>query len=256
MKSAESSCKITLRVAIRSPRYREFEQHAINVATPGHPDYGHRLTRQSVQELLQPDSSTSSALRDWLYAENIIPESISEDANWLHLNTTIWQAENLLSTTFAHYHNSRHNHTLLRTLQYSVPSSLVDHILTIQPTTRFAIQRPQRMWRTFKHKLSSATHDKRRNSKPCNSTVTPDCLKFLYGLDQVSVAPHPNSTIGISGYLGQVPGYSDYRKFYRAYESSTALPGNYSIQVINGGPAQQSLGGDSIEASLDVSDPP
>ena len=172
---------------------------------------------------------------------------------------------------------------LVRTTEYNLPAYLDQHIELIQPTTIFNRAKGQSTTSHFSPALYTA------NSSPsdekvylpgsgvtvdatCTATITVTCLKQLYNAaDYVPKAAHNNS-IGITGYLGWFPNFSDLQQFY-ADQVPEAVNTSFNAVLINGvcyctlplcslslGSANWSEGGldnqnsseDVTEANLDV----
>jgi hypothetical protein len=131
-----------------------FHQRVIDIATPGHDDYGRHLSKDEIDAQLRPSHKTTAAITNWLLASGISPNSINEQGHWFTFNATVKNAEVLLGADFAYYqHNDDSSLRLVRTLQYSVPNDIRSHIDLIQPTTRFG--QPQAQAKLVKNHLTT-----------------------------------------------------------------------------------------------------
>lgn len=87
-----------------------------------------------MKRMLLPREDTVSAVKKWLVDGSV--KNIQVEADWINIRTTVGIANELLSTEFAWY-TSEDFGKRLRTLEYSVPDDVADHINTVQPTIRF-----------------------------------------------------------------------------------------------------------------------
>ena len=122
----------------------------------------------------------------------------------------------------------------------------------IQPTTHFGIFRPQP--RTVFDRIEALTPtDRPTGYEPvfCDTTITPDCLRGLYGLGNSKAISNKENSIGISGYLDQYARYSDLNLFLKRF-APYAISDNFTVVSINGGLNSQTSTIDSDEANIDV----
>ncbi|CZR57611.1 related to Tripeptidyl-peptidase sed3 [Phialocephala subalpina] len=127
---------INLRMHLRQQNIVEFEQRVYDLSTPGHPSYGAHMSQKVIDNLLRPAEETLQLVMDWLsFARlNNIP---SLDNNFLYINTTVAEASLLLNAEYAFFLNEVTGKVVLRTLSYSLPLDLHEHIDMIHPTTSF-----------------------------------------------------------------------------------------------------------------------
>ncbi|KAF3023299.1 vesicle formation at the endoplasmic reticulum [Penicillium rubens] len=85
----------------------------------------------------------------------------------------------------------------------------------------------------------------------CDVTITPDCLRDLYKIDNTTTRPDWRNRLGISGFLEQYARHDDFNEFLRRYAQSHT-DANFSVVSINGGQDGQHSMSDSVEANLDV----
>ena len=65
------------------------------------------------------------------------PKSASASGDMLTLELSVEQANTLLNATFKSYVHDATNTTMVRTLAYSLPESVHDHVSFIYPTTQY-----------------------------------------------------------------------------------------------------------------------
>jgi tripeptidyl-peptidase-1 len=117
-------------------------------------------------------------------------------------------AEKMLSAKYNIYRHTTSSEEVVRTLSYSLPKELHDHIDLVSPCTYFGTVRSM--------KIASSLHSTHHNivqdasSIPsCNTTITPACLRALYGTSSyVPVSTNVNK-IAIAGYGDQFANYAD-----------------------------------------------
>ena len=189
--SVPAAKRLKFRIAIKQTNSFQFEQHVLAISTPGHLQYGKHMSRDELKSFLRPSTSITRAVTDWLLSEGILPADIKDDGNWISFSTSTSEAERILDTIFYYYESSFDGVRKIRTLQYSVPKSVLQYIQLIQPTTRFGGLRAQRatLFETGRSvsfadaEQWSSYSSKGFNASFCNTTITTDCLKQLYNVN-------------------------------------------------------------------------
>lgn len=224
----------------------------MDMSTPGHPSYGkHFESHDQMKRMLLPSQAAVSSVRDWLASAGIT--DIEEDSDWINFRTTVDTANVLLDAEFKYYVSEVKNVRRLRTLGYSIPESVADHVNMIQPTTRFGQIRPNHA--TYHSQPTSgeriaAPAVSPANATDCNQRVTPQCLKSLYNINYQADA-NSGSKLGFSSYLGESARYSDLELFERDV-APYAEGQNFTVITYNGGVDDQTSMKDSGEANLDL----
>lgn len=131
---------------------------------------------------------------------------------------------------------------MIRTLGYSLPEEVYDHVDFIQPTTMFARMKKQRTsfrWSAHQDVAPQPTNKSIELSNgvtvdaSCNTTVTVSCLKQLYNAVGVNGTANNGNGIGITGYLQQHASVKDLQLFY-ADERPDALGSTFNFVSIAG----------------------
>lgn len=202
---------------------------------------------EEVQALLRPDPVVSDKILSWLSSENISMSPIKTNGNWISFQATIAQAERMLETEFFYYHHHESQTTVIRTLEYSVPRGIHQHVQLIQPTTRFGHFGPHGTL-PLEQPIVASPKDLMAD---CETVIRPDCLRELYGFQKVSTTPSPFNRLGISGFLGQYARHSDFHNFVQSFlpDSTDA---NFTVESVNGGLNDEDSSSPSTEASLDI----
>ena len=254
-----ASSILNFRIALKQANAFAFEQHVIDISTPGHPQYGQHMQHDEIKTMLRPGAAASAAVLAWLTSQGVPHGAIEDDGDWINFKVPAIDAERILNTQFHLYSNAVNKVNSIRTLHYSVPPRVASYIHMIQPTTRFGQLNTMHSTIREVFKMSSPDHGgvfrgryggSGLNATFCNSTITPQCLRALY--DFGSFVPQNNSKIGVCGYLKEYPKFDDFTQFtttyapYAAKEIFTYIP-------INGGLSTQDDTIDpDIEGNLDV----
>lgn len=252
---------LRLHVYLEQPVIGSLQQFLIDVSTPGHPLYGEHLDKDEADALLRPADTNTAAVKSWLKLGGIPTEHIASQGHCLMFNVSVSQAEKLLNTEFHQYH--RGDITLIRTLQYSVPSILRGLIASVQPTTRFGQPKAQAMTPRDMDDDTTATKlpddlaslITKYNESFCNSTMTPACIRGLYNFGDFAYDPKGKSLFGVAGFDGEGLYVPDVKDFLEATDNSIkSLP--LTINSINNGVlvASDSRTGinTTLEGNLDV----
>lgn len=252
---------LSMRIHLAQQNVAAFEQRVMEISTPDHPTYGDHMNTEQIKRMLQPSHETVSAVFAWLEDAGLGEDFVVEH-DWIKMNVTIGQAEELLKAKYSYFRDDEDKQTILRTLSYSLPVELHEHILLVQPTTMFGMK----PMRSFIRKIEempvpqlaplSATykHGSALNVTACNATITPQCLEVLYNFkDYVVEAPKGKNKLGVNGFLDQFAQYEDLRIFLETY-APDAVGGNFSEVLVNGGANTQDPGDTNsiAEANLDI----
>jgi tripeptidyl-peptidase-1 len=214
------------------------------MSTPGHPTYGqHFKSHEEMKQLLMPSEETVSSVTSWLKTAGI--QGFEIDADWITFTTTVGVANTLLGTQFSWFANVDGKSTkVLRTLEYTVPDEVAEHISLIQPTTHFD------NISAAKHIVRSASNDSDLITTDCDLYIVPQCLKDIYKIDYTP-DPKSGSKAAIASFREQYARYRDLALFER-FILPEAAGQNFSVLQINGGLNDQNATDDSVEANLDT----
>ncbi|KAH7311332.1 tripeptidyl-peptidase 1 precursor [Stachybotrys elegans] len=257
---------IDLQIGVRQGNFEELEKRLYEVSHPDHPSYGKHLTQDDVNELVKPDEETLELVLEWLREHDIVPASYSSAKDWIMVSLPVSKVERLLDTKY-HIFEHENGNQAVRTLEWSLPAHLHEHIETIQPTTSFFRAHAQGVDHVVDDVTaavsSMATHKQAGGdeiSKLCNvSSVTPQCFETLYKTKGYQVRAAGKNQVGFTNYLGEHPIRSDLALFlsrFRPYAVSVAQ--TFKQFVIADGPGDGPLlpgdlsDGTSKEANLDV----
>lgn len=216
------------------------------------------MESHEIRDLLRPTDTATNAVISWLEGADI--KDIEEDGDWIHFRTNVSSANALLDTTFTWYRSPYKRRLRLRTLQYSVPNEVAQHINLVQPTTRFGTGQP----------LGSNIHSVENFAdfipagnrsdvvaqvnivacQPCNVTITPQCLLDLYNVKYWANDNDINK-VAFASFLEEYARYDDLARFEAEFVP-WANNETLGAIAINGGLNIQDSNKDSNEANLDA----
>ncbi|KAJ5640090.1 Peptidase S8/S53 subtilisin/kexin/sedolisin [Penicillium longicatenatum] len=251
-RTPRASQPIKLQVAMVQGDVPGFEQALMDMSTPGHEKYGqHFRTHDEMKRMLQPSAASVDAIQQWLEDAGIT--NIEQDADWMKFSTDVETANKLLDANFQYYVGDEQHVERLRTLEYSIPDSLVDHIHMVSPTVRFGQVHANRATMHGKKKLVDESFRKASHytSSDCNTAITPQCLKDLYSIGDYKAQSDNGNKVAFASYLEQYARYSDLALFEKNI-APYATGQNFTVIQYNGGGNDQHSTKDSSEANLDL----
>ena len=232
---------MTLSVGLQQQNLQEIEPRLFAMSTPGHEDYGKHMSREEVTALLKPTDEAHAAVLTWLNDAGVT--KLASDGEWVRFATTVGQANKLLDANFMYYESE--GVKKLRTLQYSIPDSLVQHVDLVTPTTYFGKTVTQAPVLHFSGDQIAA----RQVSASCSNSITPACLKQLYNVGTYTASATSGSKIAFGNFLNQTARTAD----LSTYESRNSIPSQgFTNVLINGGKDDQAADDNHGEANLDV----
>ncbi|KAK2000840.1 subtilisin-like protein [Colletotrichum falcatum] len=230
-----------------------------SVSTPGHELYGKHLSRDEAQALLNPDDEARDAIVSWLVENaNAGPAGVVSDNHWIRLETTVRDADKLLSADYAWFQHRDSGKEVLRTLRYSLPRDLKSKISLITPTTRFCShptvhrvndELRKRRRRSFAGPSFNVMFTAQADAAPppspqagqvdptCNRTVTPSCIRALYNVP-ANLSVSKARGLGVYASQSQVAKFADFALFADKVDPPSKGV-NFTLMSINGGTTDQ-----------------
>lgn len=225
------------------------------------------LTRQEALALRNPDQQDVNEVLNWLKSQGVKAKA-TPDKDWVHVKTSIEQAEKLLEMD-VNFYQFEDQDPVLRTKEYSVPESVADAITFIHPIANF--MRPKKEILSpsedFSPTMLNSLHLAKRDVA-CSPVVVPDCIKTLYNITSASNTTNTTSSIngtvpsnstnfpirlGIAGFLEENANYEDSDNFLKTFAKPLYnAKYNYSVELINGAKNSQNISKSGSEAALDV----
>ena len=186
---------------------------------PGTPRYGNHLSKVEVDELIAPNPTTIESLEAWLVYHDVdLASSVSrtDAGDWVTVTIPINKVEDMLDAKYGVYKHVNTGETIVRTISYSLPSILHEHVSVIAPTTYFGTMRAMKS-----HVLTQQLVDGQVSGlkigpgaqagvpDSCISDITPACLLGLYNAAGYVPTATGENVLGVVGYLDQFANYAD-----------------------------------------------
>ncbi|KIJ35837.1 hypothetical protein M422DRAFT_180170 [Sphaerobolus stellatus SS14] len=240
---AAESTTLNLRINLASTDMAGLEETLFAVSTPHSARYGQHLTKEKVEAFVTPKSETIDVINSFLSANGLTSKTISPAGDWLSVSIPVSKANELFGAQFSVFTNEASGQQAIRTMEYSIPTSLKGHVELIHPTITFTspgIQVPSKDTALVGNAVPAS----------CATIVTPACLQALYGIPTTRATQHSNM-LGVSGFLGQFAQSADLQTFLRA-QRPDLVNTTFALQTLDGGVNTQGAGSAGIEANLDI----
>ncbi|CZT52482.1 probable tripeptidyl-peptidase 1 precursor [Rhynchosporium secalis] len=254
----KDSHMVKLQIKLVHQDMDKFHNLAMKIATPGNELYGSHLDQKVIDDMIAPKDDSSKLVMEWLSSEGLSSHaSISQRSDAVIVDASVTQIEKLLKAKYMPFSHKETGESAVRTLEYSLPDMLKEHVEMVQPTTFFGL-RAMRSTILEHHPLSEA--DFRTEAVQSGqavqavtgctgTTITPKCLSNLYSYASASV--YSNGLMGIAGFLKQWPIKTDLATFMKTYATQGNAAQSFTCTLINGGTCPQTST-PGIEANLDV----
>ena len=128
-------------------QYPAFDVSGQAQLTLSHLRYGQHLTKGQVDALSVPHPHSTGLVENWLSHHDLLhdPESQltrSFSRGWISLCVPVGRLEQMLGTKYHVYKHFATETTIIRTIGYSLPSILHDHVTVVTPSTYFGHPKP------------------------------------------------------------------------------------------------------------------
>jgi len=133
---AHSPATLNLQIGLKHKNQDLLEQHLLEISDPSHERYGHYLSANEVNDIIAPSTEAIDLVKAWLLEHDITTTNVSPARDWINVPLSIEKVEKLLNTRYNLYRHEDGS-SFSRTMEWSLPEYLHDHIDVIQPTTSF-----------------------------------------------------------------------------------------------------------------------
>ena len=166
---------------------------------------------------MAPHPDSVEAVNSWLEYHDIDPlNSVyrSGSGDWVTFRIPVDLAEKMLGAKYNIYRHTTSGEEVVRTLSYSLPKELHNHVDVISPCTYFGTVRSMRVTSFLQptpHDIVQDTSSVPEGTlaRSCNETITPACLRALYNTSSyVPVSTNVNK-LAVAGYLDEFANYAD-----------------------------------------------
>lgn len=135
-KRAASDDTVNLRLSLAQGDVAGLEKKLFDVSSPDSQNYGRHLTRDELTAYVKPSADTTSKVNDWLSSHGVQPRTISSAGDWVEISVPVSKANEMLAADYQVYTHHESGRQTKRTLSYSVPAMLKEHLNAIHPTVK------------------------------------------------------------------------------------------------------------------------
>ncbi|KAF5715838.1 tripeptidyl-peptidase 1 [Fusarium globosum] len=219
---------------------------AQQVSDPESNQYGRFLGAHELRAIVPDKGFISAKVTGWLEDEGLFNYTTSPD--YVDVITAIADWNRVLNTTFYHFQHKATGRTMIRTTQYSIPSTQKDAIGYIYPTVHFFRSAPA-------PKTVQARQRVPTGASNCSNSVCPSQLRTQYNIHYSPADDKSGSTIAIAGFLNNFPNITDVKAFLTMYDKrNPKLIPSINVASVNKGTLKPPADGGSltVEAELDL----
>ncbi|KAJ6487201.1 family S53 protease [Mycena vitilis] len=253
--AAADSTSINLRIALASSDIAGLEKTLLDVSTPSSSNYGNHLTKAEVNAFLAPTAEAVSAVQAWLASHDIVANTSSSAGDWLSLTVPVTKANEMLAAKYETFKHVASGKTYARTLSFSLPTEVADHIATVHPATTFnnpislspVLSTPKPAAAVAANLSADAT------KASCATSITPACLQSLYKIPTTpATEPISKNSIAVAGFIDQFAQTADLKSFLKSFRTDISSSTTFKLQTLDGGKNTQSASKAGVEANLDI----
>ncbi|CCL99221.1 uncharacterized protein FIBRA_01236 [Fibroporia radiculosa] len=209
-----------------------------------------------VANFVTPSAATVSAVVDWLTENELNATVLSPVGDWLSLDIPVNKANELLAANYSVYVNAQTGLQTIRTLSYSIPEDLQEHLALVHPTVTFPSNKQHAP--IFLASPKSVTRDVQdlvNATAVCGyglaAWMNPGCLQYLYNIP-ISPATNPLNKIAVTGYDEEYAQQADLEKFLADYRPNISSTAKFTLESVEGGVNPQNSSQAGSEANLDT----
>lgn len=225
--AAEES--ITLQIGLTMQNQDDLITKLKDVSDPKSANYGKWLDRDDVNKIAQPSLDAADKVTRWLSDSGVKAIAKSADGYWINFRTTVSLANEILGADFVQYQND--GVSKIRTVSYSVPQDVMEHIDLIHPTTFFGetkafkpvhlnldeevpeeVEHPVVEKRQAKNLMGQRSVD-----ASCRYAITPSCLKQLYNVGDYKASVSSGSKLGFGSFLNETASIKDLAMYVKKF---------------------------------------
>ncbi|OBZ67275.1 Tripeptidyl-peptidase SED2 [Grifola frondosa] len=226
-----------------------------DVSDPSSANYRQHLSKSEVEKFVAPKPESVDAVNAWLNNSGVTAQTLSPAGDWLAIEVPVSKANQMLNANFSLYTHADSGNTAIRTLAYSIPSSLQGHLDFVHPTTTFPVTPPSGPIIVAPPQRRRGRRATSTSSAPdsCATEITPACLQALYNIPTTPATVSSNQ-LAIGSFSQQFVSSTDVQSFLTQFRpdlaSDSGVNTTFAIATLDGGQNNQSQ--PTVEASLDV----
>ncbi|KAF8261893.1 Pro-kumamolisin, activation domain-containing protein [Lactarius quietus] len=199
---APENAALRFRIALIQNDREGLQTKPMGISTPSSPSTANGCPRSRRQHqvgtFVIPKPETVTAVNEWLSGNGLNATVLSPFGDWMSFEMTVSREKELLDAEFSTFVHDGSGKSIIRTLAYSIPTSLKDHLEAVHP----AIISSKKIGRA--RNITSAV-------APCDAEMTPICLQQLYGIPGTSASQSTN-TLAVTGYLEEFANGADLKQ--------------------------------------------
>ncbi|KAH8898193.1 subtilisin-like protein [Thozetella sp. PMI_491] len=199
----------------------QLESTLLSVSTPGGADYGKFKDVEELQSTFAPSAEAIDSVTAWLKARGI--SNYKVDGAFIDFATDIATANRAFNASYQHFTSG--DVTKLRTLSYSIPDEIQQHVVFLDPSTYFGqstAQLPSYLPTTRVPveviKPRAEPRAEPRADTSCSTAITPACLKEMYNMGDYAPEVSSGSRVAFTSFLNQSSLQSDVDVFADLFE--------------------------------------
>ncbi|KAI0727417.1 peptidase S8/S53 domain-containing protein [Fomitopsis betulina] len=248
---ASPDTTIKLRLALAQSNPAGLEDALYAVSTPSSEHYGRYLTREEAAAYVAPTEETTSAVNAWLAEHNVTATPLTPAGDWVSFTVPVSKANEMFEADYGVYTHAESGKVTIRTLSYSIPSDLSNHLKVVYPTTTFPTT--SRIVSVVKApvSLSPMASVQEAVSASCADVITPTCLQELYGIPSTP-ATQSSNRIAVAGYDDQWANIADLDTFLKTLRPDMNPDTNFTLVTLDDGTNSQTEADAGAEANLDI----
>ncbi|KAJ4998004.1 Aorsin [Colletotrichum sp. SAR 10_66] len=223
------------------------------------PQYAKHYTQQDIIDKFAASDETITAVQSWVSA-NGASSALSKDRGWLHVYTTVADAERMLHAQYYEYRQTSGNHSTVACEEYFVPEDIQHQIDFIQPGVVLAAPKTPQLGTKFRKRGFSSAQQAgavraSNDTSACSDNVTPACIKALYKIPD-NTFNHSSNSLGIYE-TGDYYAQEDLNLFFAKYTPNIPNGTHPTLVSIDGGfaPAEPKFADGESDLDLQVAYP-
>ncbi|KAH9920683.1 peptidase S8/S53 domain-containing protein [Fomitopsis serialis] len=252
--AAAPDTTIKLRIALAQSNPAGLEDALYDVSTPSSERYGQYLTRDEAAAFVAPSEETTSAVNAWLTEHDVSATPLTPAGDWIGFTVPVSKANEMFAADYSVYTHAESGQSTIRTLSYSVPTELTEHLKVLYPSTTFP--KTQQKLQVVKAPVSVVPQttqgaENAAVNASCASVITPSCLQQIYGVPSTPATQSSNQ-LAVAGYDDQWANTADLSRFLATYRPDMSANTSFTLETLDDGTNNQDEADAGVEANLDI----
>ncbi|KAI0371039.1 family S53 protease [Pilatotrama ljubarskyi] len=253
---ATPNSTLSLQLALVPSNLTGLHKTLHDVSDPASPLYGQHLSKQEAASFVAPKPESLVAVNAWLAEHGIEATAITPAGDWLSFSTSVETAAQLLNAEFSRFVHQKTGKTSIRTLSYSIPADLKDHVDLVHPTISFFEPR------SATPVLQAARLSTEKRAAPAGTAtvpaacasptpIRPQCLQELYGIPS-ALAKSRSNHLAVVGYNNNPANLADLRTFLTDIRPDLNPSTTFTLFTVDGGSNPQNASLSTGETNFDT----